>query len=161
MPSQICIKTDKSLQQLAAEIQQLLTLPSVTENSFAGQPYYQFEMFGILALIHRAEEEGLDPEVMDYPYCLDLQMTFTEHELDTDALEYQLQPYYAQLLAFHLGVETAYHEKQKIGSRWRIRYRFCRKNPVWNEAILYGEEGWQPAVLSDMTSEWRYKQPVI
>jgi len=44
-----------------------------------------------------------------------------------------LQPYYAELLAFNLGLETACHEKQKIGQRWQVRYNFYHKNPKWKD----------------------------
>jgi len=56
MSFQICIKTDKSLQQLATEIRNLLSLPSFKQDSFAGEPYCQFEMLGMLILIHQADE---------------------------------------------------------------------------------------------------------
>ena len=118
-------------------------------------------MLGMLILIHRADEEDRDPEVMDYPYCFDLQMSFADHELDTDSMEYRLQPYYAQLLSFQLGLETAYHEKQKADRGYKIRYRFCYKNPRWNGNILYGEPGWQPAVIEKTPSNWRSMHPVF
>ena len=86
MSFQICIKTDKPLQQLATEIRDLLSLPSFKQDSFAGEPYCQFEMLGTLVLIHRADEEDRDPEVMDYPYCFDLQMSFVDHELSCENL---------------------------------------------------------------------------
>ncbi len=161
MSFQICIKTDKSLQQLATEIRDLLSLPSFKQDSFAGEPYCQFEMLGMLVLIHRADEEDRDPEVMDYPYCFDLQMAFVDHELDTDDLEYRLQPYYAQLLSFRLGVDTAYHEKQKVSYHWQIRYCFYHRNPTWNPSILYGEEGWEPAVIATQPGPWRNMHPVF
>ena len=81
MSFQICIKTEKSLQQLATDIRNLFSLPPFQQNSFSGEEYCQFEMLGMLILIHRAEEEDCDPEVMDYPYCFDLQMSFADHEL--------------------------------------------------------------------------------
>lgn len=161
MSFQICIKTDKSLQQLATEIRELFALPPFSEESFAGAPYCQFEMLGMLVLIHWAEEEERDPEVIDYPYCFDIQTTFVDHELDTDTMEYQLQPYYAQLLAFRLGVETACHEKQKVGRNWQMRYRYYCKNPRWDGSILYGEKGWEPAVKTDTPSPWRSVYPLI
>lgn len=161
MSFQICIKTDKSLQQLATEIRTLFALPPFKQNAFAGEPYCQFEMLGFLVLIHKAEEEDRDPEVMKYPYCFDLQMSFVDHELDTDDMEYRLQPYYAQLLSFHLGIETAYHEKQKIGRHWQIRYQFYSKNPRWDNSILYGEPGWEPAVIVGTPSAWRTMHPVF
>jgi hypothetical protein len=155
MSFHICIKTNQTLQQLAVAIRDLLSLPSFTENAFAGEPYCQFEMFGMLALIHQTDEEDRDPEVQDYLYSFDLQMAFTDHELDTDTLEYRLQPYYARLLTFTLGLDTAYHEKQKNGKQWQIRYQFLSKNPRWDGARLYGEEGWEPAVLAAPPSAWR------
>ena len=161
MSFQICIKTEKPLQQLATEIRNLFSLPPFRQSAFSGEPYIQFEVLGMLILIHPAEEEDRDPEVRSYPYCFDLQMSFTEHELDTDALEYTLQPYYSQLLSFHLGVGTAYHEKQKVDQRWQIRYRFYSKNPRWNPDILYGEPGWEPAVLETAPSSWRSMHPVF
>ncbi|HCI81980.1 MAG TPA: hypothetical protein DHW02_20080 [Ktedonobacter sp.] len=161
MSFQICIKTDKTLHQLATEIRDLLALPSFAESAFTGEPYCQFEMFGMLVLIHRTDEEDRDPEVMQYPYSLDLQMSFTDHELDTDTIEYRLQPYYAQLLTFKLGLDTAYHEKQKNGRHWQIRYQFLRKNPRWDGSLLYGEEGWEPAVLAAPPSAWRSMHPVF
>ncbi len=161
MSFQICMKTDKTLQQLATEIRDLLSLPPFSESTFAGEPYCQFEMFGMLVLIHRTDEEDRDPEVATYPYSLDLQMSFTDHELDTDTMEYRLQPYYAQLLTFTLGVETAYHEKQKIGGQWQVRYQFLSKNPRWDGSTLYGEKGWQPAVLFASPSPWRTMHPVF
>src|SRR5947208_2407651 len=135
MSFRICMKTGKSLQQLSTEIRDLFSLPPFRQSSFAGEPYCQFEVLGMLILIHRAEEEDRDPEVLDYPYCFDLQMAFTDHQLNTDDMEYQLQPYYAQLLSFHLGIDTAYHEKQKVDHRWHIRYRFHHKNTKWNGNI--------------------------
>src|ERR1700726_4521642 len=125
MSFQIWINTDKPLQQLATEIRSLFSLPPFSP--FSGEPYCQFEMLGMLVLIHRADEEDRDPEVIDYPYCFDLQMSFVDHELNTDDMEYRLQPYYAQLLSFQLGLNTAYHEKQKVDQRWQIRYHFCAK----------------------------------
>lgn len=161
MSFQICINTDKSLQQLATEIRNLFSLPLFRQNSLSGEPYCQFEMLGMLILIHRAEEDEREPEVMNYPYCFDLQLSFADHELDTDTMEYGLQPYYAQLLSFRLGVDTAYHEKQKAGKDWQIRYRFCRKNPKWNGNILYGEPGWEPAVIELPPGPWRSMHPMF
>jgi hypothetical protein len=161
MSFQICLKTDKPLQQLAVDICKLFSLPPYKQDTFAGEPYFQFEMLGMLVLVHPADEEDRDPEVKQYPYCFDMQMIFTEHELNTDELEYQLQPYYAQLLSFHLGIDTAHHEKQKVNQRWQIRYRFYSKNPQWNAAILFGEEGWQPAVIEKPPSAWRHMHPVF
>ncbi len=161
MSFQICIKTDKSLQQLATEIRNLFSLPPFRQNSFSGQPYCQFEMLGMLILVHWAEEEDRNPEVIDYPYCFDLQMAFADHELDTDSMEYCLQPYYAQLLSFQLGVDTAFHEKQKSDRAWKIRYRFCCKNPKWDGTVLYGEPGWEPAVIEGRPSPWRSMHPVF
>ena len=161
MSFQICMRTANSLQQLATEIRNLFLLPPFRHKSFSGESYYQFEMLGMLILIHQADEEDRDPEVMNYPYCFDLQMSFADHELNTDDMEYQLQPYYAQLLSFHLGVDTAYHEKQKANPAWQIRYHFCRKNPKWNASILYGEPGWEPAVIESPPSPWRSMHPVF
>ena len=76
-------------------------------------------------------------------------------------MEYALQPYYAQLLAFRLGVETACHEKQRIGRHWQVRYRYYCKNPKWNETVLYGEKGWEPAVTMAPPSPWRSISPII
>jgi hypothetical protein len=161
MSFQICIKTDKPLLQLSTEIRNLLALPPFRQDSFVGEPYCQFEMLGMIILIHLADEEDRDPEVMHYPYSFGLQMAFAEHELDTDDMEYHLQPYYAQLLSFHLGVDTAYHEKQKVNGSWHIRYHFCSKNTHWNSNILYGEPGWQPAVTEATPSAWRIMHPVF
>jgi hypothetical protein len=155
MSFHICINTDQSLHQLATEIRKLLFLPPFQETSFSGESYCQFEMLGLLVLIHQVDEEDRDPEVKHYPYSLELQMSFVDHELDTDNMEYHLQPYYAQLLSFHLGVETAYHEKQKAERGWKIRYRFCRKNHKWNGTVLYGEPGWEPAITEAPPSPWR------
>src|SRR5215471_2204853 len=160
MSFEICIKTDKSLQQLATEIRNLLSLPPFRQASFSGESYCQFEVLGMLILIHRADAEERDPEVKDYPFCFDLQMSFVDHELKTDEMEYYLQPYYAQLLSFQLGLDIAYHEKQKNGHGWKIRYHFCRKNPRWNETILFGEPGWEPAVIQMPPSPWRSVHPV-
>lgn len=161
MSFQICIKTDKSLQQLATDISKLFSLPPYRQNSFAGESYCQFEMLGMVILIHKTDAEDRAPEVIEYPYAFDLQCSFVDHELDTDEMEYNLQPYYAQLLTFRLGLDTAYHEKQKIGHDWQIRYHYCHKNPRWNEAVLYGEPGWQPAVLLDPPTPWRTMHPIF
>ncbi len=161
MSFQICIKTDKPLLQLSTEIRNLFALPSFRQDAFSGEPYCQFEMLGMLVLIHHADEEDRDPEVMHYPYCFDLQMAFADFELDTDGIEYSLQPYYAQLLCFQLGLDTAYHEKRKVNDRWHIRYRFCSKNAQWKGDILYGEPGWQPAVIEAPPSAWRTMHPVF
>jgi len=161
MSFQICIKTDKSLHQLATEIYKLFSLPAYQYNSFAGEPYYQFEVLGMFLLIRQADEDERDPEVASYPYRFDMQFSFTDHELDTDDLEYRLQPYYAQLLAFHLGLETAYYEKQKVGHHWQMRYHFCRKNPHWDGSILYGEPGWQAAVIVEAPTPWRTLRPLF
>src|SRR5260370_10741897 len=112
MSFQICIKTDKSLQQLATEIRNLFSLPPFRQNTFSGEPYCQFEMLGMLILIHLADEEDRDPEVMKYQYRFDLQTSFTDHELDTDDMEYNLQPYLAQLLSFRLHVGSANLERK-------------------------------------------------
>jgi hypothetical protein len=161
MSFQICIKTDKPLLQLSTEIRNLFSLPPFRQDAFSGEPYCQFEMLGMLIFIHLADEEDRDPEVMHYPYCFDLQMAFADHELDTDGMEYNLQPYYAQLLSFRLGLDTAYHEKRKVNDKWHIRYRFCSKNTQWNGAILYGEPGWQPAIIEADPSAWRTMHPVF
>src|SRR5947207_15251583 len=81
MSFQICIKTDRSLQQLAAEIRTIFSLPPFNQNSFAGEPYCQFEMLGMIILIHPADEEDRDPEVKSYPYCFDLQMRSEERRV--------------------------------------------------------------------------------
>ncbi len=161
MSFQVCIKTDKSLQQLAAEMRDLLSLPPFKLDSFAEEPYCQFETLGMLILLRKAEDDDRDPEVQDYPYCFDVQMSFADHDLDTDEIEYQLQPYYAQLLTFQLDVETACYEKKKVGQRWQIRYHYYNKNPKWNENILHGEPGWSPAVIITPASAWRSMHPVF
>jgi hypothetical protein len=155
MSLHICINTDKSLRQLATEIRGLLALPPFQSTSLSGEAYCQFEMLGMLILIHAVDPEDRDPEVKDYPYSFELQMSFSEHELNTDEMEYRLQPYYAQLLSFHLGVETAYFEKQKSTRGWQMRYHFCWKNPRWNGTILFGEDGWEAAVLETPPGPWR------
>jgi len=159
MSFQICINTDKSLHQLATEIRKLLSLPPF--QATPGESYCQFEMLGMTLLIHQVDEEDRDPEVRRYPYSLDLQMSFSDHELDTDTMEYHLQPYYAQLLSFHLGVETAYREQKKGERMWQIRYHFCRKNYKWNGTILFGEAGWEPAVFEASPSPWRSMLPLF
>ena len=121
MSFQICIKTEKSLQQLATEIRDLFSLPPFRQEALAGEPYCQFEVLGLLVLIHHIDEGDRDPEVMHYPYSFDLQMAFVDHKLDTDDLEYRLQAYYAQLLSFSLGLDTAHHEPQ--------RERIVREDP--------------------------------
>ncbi len=131
MSFQICIKTNKSLQQLATEIRDLLALPPFKHNAFVGEPYCQFEMLGMLLLITRVEGEDREPEVFDYAYSFDMQMTFTENE------------------------------KQKAGIHWKVRYRFYCKNPRWNEDILYGEPGWEPAVKVGPHSQWRAQLPLL
>lgn len=161
MSFQICLKTDKSLQQLATEIRELFSLPPFAEHAFAGAPYCQFDMLGMLIMIHWAEEDERDPEVIDYPYCFELQFSFTDHQLDTDPTEYALQPYYAQLLAFRLNIETACHEKQRVGRHWQVRYRYYCKNPKWRESVLFGEKGWEPAVSTPSPSPWRNLNPMI
>jgi hypothetical protein len=90
-----------------------------------------------------------------------MQMAFADHEMDTDHMEYILQPYYAQLLSFQLGLDTAYHEKKKVENKWHIRYRFFCKNQRWNESILYGEPGWESAVIESPPSAWRTMYPVF
>ena len=67
----------------------------------------------MLVLIHSSDEEDRDPEIMRYPNCLDLQMSFTDHELNTDSLEYSLQPYFAQLLSFRLGLTPLFTKNRK------------------------------------------------
>ena len=155
MSLQICIKTDKSLQYLATEIRDIFSLPPSKLDMHAQEPYCQFEMLGMLVFIHQTAEEDRDPEVSNYSYCFDLQMSFTDHDLDTDLMEYHLQPYYAQLLAFRLNVETACHEKKKIGPHWQLRYCFYCKNSKWNASTLFGEPGWEPAVITYPPSPWR------
>ena len=158
---QVHIKTNKPLDQLASEICTLLSLPPYKMDDFAGDPYYQYEMLGMLILLHPTDEEDRDPEVLHYPYSFDLQFSFSEHHLDIDNMEYHLQPYFAHLLSFQLDVETAYYEKQKVEKRWQIRYHFCRKNPHWTGHILYGEPGWQPGTIESSPSEWRSLHPVF
>src|SRR6266699_3631691 len=161
MSFRICVKTEKSVQQLASEMRDLFSLPPFKQSSFSGEPYCQFETLGLLMLIHPAEQEDDDPEVIDYPYCFDMQMSFADHELDTDDIEYRLQAYYAQLLSFQLGIHVAYHEKQQTGRTWQLRYHFCSKNPNWNASILYGEPGWESAVIETPASAWRSMHPVF
>lgn len=155
MPFQICMKTEKTLQQLAAEIRDLFSLPPYKLDPQVEEPYCQFEMLGMLLFIRRSDEENRDPEVREYAYCLDLQLSFTESELDTDTLEYSLQPYYAQLLAFRLGLETACYEKKQIGQHWQIRYRYYARNGRWNGDLLFGEEGYTSAIQEGTPSTWR------
>ncbi len=155
MSFQICIKTDKSLHQLATEIRKLLALPPFQETSFPGDSYCQFEMLGMIMMVHQVDEEDREPEVKAYSYSLDLQTSFVDHQLDTDEMEYRLQPYYAQLLCFHLDLETAYYEKQRMDHGWKIRYHFCQKNQKWDGSILFGEPGWTPAVVEASPSSWR------
>ncbi len=159
MPFQVCIKTAKSLEQLAEEIRVALSLPPFKLDSFAGEPYCQFEMLGMLVLLRPIDEDERDPEVRNYSYSFSLQFSFTEHELETDELEYQLQPYYAQLLAFRLHLETACHEKKKVGPHWQIRYCHYSRNPRWDENILYGEPGWEPAVICSAPGPWHSLRP--
>lgn len=161
MPFHICIKTDKPLPQLASEMSRLLSLPQFREDSSAGEPYVQFEIFGMSLMLHRLDVEDRDPEVMQYQYGFDMQFSFLEHALDTEDMEYRLQPYYAQLLCFHLGLETAHLEKQKVERKWQIRYRFYSKNPQWKPDILFGETGWQPAVTEHQPSAWRFMHPIF
>ncbi|HET8913069.1 MAG TPA: hypothetical protein VFN23_16460 [Ktedonobacteraceae bacterium] len=161
MSFQICIKTEKSLETLALEIGHIFSLPPFKLDMSSEEPYCQFEMLGMLALIQHLDVEERDPEVSTYNYCFDLQLAFSEHELDTDDLEYRLQPYYAQLLSFRLGLDTAYQEKQPGRQGWQIRYRFCHKNQNWNAQILYGEKGWQPAITESPPSPWRSMHPVF
>ncbi len=159
MSFQICINTDKSLHQLATEIRKLLSLPPF--QGTPGESYCQFEMLGMTLLVHQVDEEDREPEVKRYAYSLDLQMSFSDHELDTDTMEYHLQPYYAQLLSFYLGVETAYREQKKGERTWQVRYHFCRKNRQWNGTILFGETGWQPAVFEATPGPWRNMLPLF
>jgi hypothetical protein len=155
MPFQICIKTGKTLQQLAAEICDLFSLPSYKLDPHTEEPYCQFEMLGMILFIRPYDEESRDPEVRDYTYCLDLQLSFIESDLDTDVVEYSLQPYYAQLLAFRLNIETACYEKRQIGQHWQIRYRYYAKNERWKGDLLFGEEGYAPAIKEKTPSAWR------
>ncbi|GHO53194.1 hypothetical protein [Ktedonobacter robiniae] len=159
MALQISIKTHQSLQQLATEIRALLNLPPFTDKSFAGSPYCQFETLGMFVLVQCTEEEERDPEVIEYPYCFNIQFSFNEHTLDTDEMEYNLQPYYAQLLAFHLNVVTACYEKKQVGRHWQVRYHYFHKNPTWDGSILYGEIGWEPAVIASPPTPWRTMMP--
>jgi hypothetical protein len=112
-------------------------------------------MLGMILFIRPYDEESRDPEVRDYSYCLDLQLSFIESDLDTDAVEYSLQPYYAQLLAFRLNIETACYEKRQIGQHWQIRYRYYAKNERWKGDLLFGEEGYAPAIKEKTPSAWR------
>ncbi|HLZ61191.1 MAG TPA: hypothetical protein VKR06_29930 [Ktedonosporobacter sp.] len=168
MSFQIWMKTEKPLQQLASEIRDLFALPTFKHHTLAGESYCQFEVFGMLLIIRQPDEEPHNPEVdeeprdsevLDYPYSLDMHLSFTDHELDTDTMEYTLQPYYAQFLAFHLGIKTACLQKKKMGNHWQIRYNFYCKNPNWKPSLLYGEDGWKPAVITDMPSPWRSMLP--
>jgi hypothetical protein len=161
MSFQICMKTDKPLEQLTTEIRNLFSLPPYQREVFAGEPYCQFEMLGMLIFIQSSAEEDRDPEVMHYPYCFDLQMAFADHDLNTDEMEYRLQPYYAQLLSFHLGIDSAHHEKHRVNGEWHIRYRFYTKNKKWDSTILYGEPGWEAAVIETSPSAWRSMHPVF
>ena len=155
MPFQICMKTDKTLQQLAAEIRDLFALPPYTFDSHTEEPYCQFEMLGMLLFVRQSDEESQDQEVRDYPYCLDMQLSFTEWNSDNDQLEYNLQPYYAQLLAFRLGVDTACYEKKRIGERWKIHYHYYTRNTDWSADRLFDEPGYVPAIQEEAPSDWR------
>src|SRR5260370_36966421 len=135
MSFQICIQTDKSLQQLATEIRNLFSLPPFRQNTFSGEPYCQFEMLGMLILVHLADEEDRDPGVMNYPCRFELQMSFTDHELNTDDVEYNLQPYFAHLLSFQLGGETSYQEKRKVSSAGQKVYSDFRTTPKLKDTM--------------------------
>jgi hypothetical protein len=155
----ICIKTDKSLPQLATEICQILSLPPFHEATLGDESYCQFEMLGMLILVHFVDEEDRAPETLQYPYAFDLQMSFSELALDTDSLEMSLQPYFAQLLSARLGLDTAYQELQQGPTGWQVRHRYFRRNPRWQSDILYGEKGWEPAVVESTPSAWRLANP--
>lgn len=161
MSFQICINTDKPLHQLATEMRKLLFLPPFQETSSPDESYCQFEMLGMTLLLRQVDAEERDPEVKQYPYSFALQMAFSDHQLDTDIMEYHLQPYYAQLLSFKLGVETAYREQKKGERAWKIRYHFCRKNNKWDGSLLFGEAGWEPAVFEEPPSPWRGMLPLL
>src|SRR6266852_9053044 len=153
MSLHICINTDKSLHQLATEIRKLLSLPPFQETIDVS--YCQFEMLGFMAVVRKLDDEDREPEVRHFPFSFDMQLTFGDHELDTDMMEYQLQPYYAQLLTFHLGVETAYREQKKTERSWQVRFHFCRKNQNWTGSLLFGEAGYEPSVLDVTPGSWR------
>ncbi len=162
MSFQICIKTEKSLQQLASEIREALSLPPFKLDSFGEEPYCQFDMLGMLVLLRHTDVAERDVEIRHFPYSFDLQCSFTEHDLDTDSLEYSLQPYYAQLLAFRLSLDTACYEKKKVGPHWQVRCCYYRRNPRWNDNILFGEPGWEPAVIAAQPpSPWRTMRPTL
>ncbi len=57
MSFRICVKTEKSLQQLASEMRDLFSLPPFKQSSFSGEPYCQFETLGLLMLIHPAPQD--------------------------------------------------------------------------------------------------------
>src|SRR5579875_2991279 len=83
MSFQVFIKTEKSLHQLASEIGTHLSLPPFKRQRTRDALYYQFEMLGMLVILHYLEEEDRAPEVLNYPYVFTLELTFTEHDLDT------------------------------------------------------------------------------
>src|SRR2546430_9289500 len=60
-----------------------------------------------------------------------------------------------QTCALPICLDPAYHEKQKTDRAWKIRYHYCHKNPKWNASILFGEPGWEPAVIQMQPSSWR------
>ncbi len=83
MSFQVCIKTDKSLQQLAAEIRDLFSLPPFKIDSFTEEPYCQFETLGMQILLRPADDDDRDPEVKIFPIasiyrCLLLIMSLTQ-----------------------------------------------------------------------------------
>src|SRR5690349_17883556 len=97
MPFQICIKTDKTLQQLATDVLDLVSLHSYERDPHPDEPYCQCEVLGMILLTRHYDEDSREPERLDYSYCLDLQLSFIECDLYTDTAEYNLQPYRAQL----------------------------------------------------------------
>jgi len=161
MSFKICIKRRNLCNNSPQEVRNLFSLPPFKQSSFSGEPYCQFEVLGLLILIHRADEEDRDPEVMHYPYCFDLQMSFCRSRLDTDSVEYRLQPYYAQLLSFQLGLDTAFTKKQKVN-------RACRYATASVQKILNGT---QPFCMESLggsqrcskapPSPWRSMHPVF
>ena len=57
MSLQICIRTDKSLDLLATEIRDLLSLPPFKIDAYADDPYSQFDMLGMFIMLRRSEED--------------------------------------------------------------------------------------------------------
>ncbi len=104
----IFLKSNDDLARAAARVFGALN-SQYTEGSAeeAGATNYQAQGMGFKGVLYANAGDLQDPEFGDYPLALEITSIFADVELDPIDLEGMLAEYFARLLAFDLGLETA------------------------------------------------------